>query len=172
MPRFQRRLLGLCLPPVALAIVDGTLTLAGQSASYWAGNYGQVNEISPTFNHLLSYHPLAFAAGLLGWIVVLCGMILLMPQTLALTTSIAVTVGHTWGAMSWLLNGLHYHYQAGNALMLAAALALAVGIRWGWGAEPRSDAPAGARLPLVLRWAAIALLFAIVVYLFLWPREP
>jgi hypothetical protein len=172
MPRFQRRLLGLCIPPAALATLDGALTLAGQSAEYWAGNYARVNEMSPTFNHLLTYHPLAFAAGWLGWILIFCGMILLLPQTLALTTSIAVTVGHTLGATTWLLYRYHYGYQVCGYLHIAMALALAVGIRWGWGAEPCSDAPAGARLPLVLRWAAIALLFAIAVYLFLWPREP
>lgn len=172
MPRFQQRLLGLCVPPAALAFLDGALTLAGQTAEYWAGNYRRVNEVSPTFHHLLSYHPLAFAAGLLAWVLVFCGMILLMPQTLALTTSIAVTVGHTWGATTWLQYRYHYGYQASNGLFLVTALALAVGIRWGWGAEPRFDAPIGVRLPLVLRWAAIALLFASAVYLFLWPRKP
>ena len=170
--RFQRRLLGLCIPPVMFAALDGALTLTGQSAAYWAGNYGRVNELSPTFNHLLSYHPLAFAAGLLAWMLVFCGMILLMPQTLALTTSIAVTVGHTRGATSWLLYRFDYHYQASLGLFLAMALILAVGIRWGWGAEPRSDAPIGARLPGVLRWVMIAMLFAVAVYLFLWPRKP
>lgn len=172
MPRFQRRLLGLCIPPLALATLDGALTLAGQSAEYWAGNYGRVNELSPTFNHLLSCHPLAFAAGLLAWMLVFCGMILLMPQTLALATSIAVAVGHMWGAMTWVLYRFHYGYQASEGLVLATALVLAVGIRWGWGAEPRSDVPVAVRLPGVLRWTMIAMLFAITVYLFLWPRTP
>jgi hypothetical protein len=155
-----------------LAILDGALTLTGQSADYWAGNYGNVNEMSPTFNHLLSYHPLAFAAGWLGWVVVFCGLILLLPQTLALTTSIAVTVGHVLGSMTWLLYHLHYGYQICGYLHLATALILALGIRWGWGAEPRADVPAGARLPGVLRWILIAMLFAVTVYLFLWPRQP
>ena len=170
--RCQRRLLGLCIPPVMFAALDGALTLTGQSAEYWAGNYGRVNELSPTFNHLLSYHPLAFAAGVLTWMLVFCGMILLMPQTLALTTSIAVTVGHSLGSMTWLLYWIPYGYQMYGYLSITTALVLVVGLRWGWGAEPRSDVQAGARLPGVLRWAVIAMLFAIAVYLFLWPRKP
>lgn len=169
--RFQRRLLGLCIPPVMFAALDGALTLTGQSAEYWAGNYGRVNELSPTFNHLLAYHPLAFAAGSLAWMLVFCGMILLMPPMLALTTSIAVTVGHALGSMTWLLYWIPSGYQIYGCLSITTALVLVVGIRWGWGAEPRSDAPAGARLPGVLRWALIAMLFAIAVYLFLWPRK-
>jgi hypothetical protein len=172
MPQFRQRLLGLCLPPAALATLDGALTLAGQSGRYWAGNYGQVNELSPTFHQLLSYHPLAFTAGWLAWVLVFCSMILLMPQTLALTTSIAVTLGHTWGATTWLLYRFHYGYQVCEGLFLATALALAMGIRWGWRAKPQSDVPVGAGLPLFSRWAGIAMLFAITIYLFLWPRKP
>jgi hypothetical protein len=50
----RQRFLGHCLPPMAFCLLDCTLTLAGQSAAYWGGAYGQVNEASPTFNHL---HP-------------------------------------------------------------------------------------------------------------------
>ena len=107
MPELRRRLLWLCLLPALLACLDGALTLVGQSAEYWAGNYARVNESSPTFNHMLARHPLAFVAGVAGWILVFTSLILLLPQTLALTISIAVTIGHTWGAASSCCSGEH-----------------------------------------------------------------
>jgi hypothetical protein len=102
---FRRRLFGLCLPPATAASLDAALTLRGQSAEYWAGNYAQVNELSPTFHHLLAYHPLAFVAGFLGWMFIFAAMILLLPRTLALAMSLAVSIGHTWGATTWFLPG-------------------------------------------------------------------
>jgi hypothetical protein len=166
------RLFGLCLPAALVAAADGSLTLAGQSAAYWAGDYARVNELSPTFHHLLAYHPLAFAAGFAAWVLVFTGLTLLLPQTLALTTSIAVAVGHTWGATTWLLYRFHYGYQACNGLFVLTAALLAVGIRWGWGAGPRFDRPVGAGAPLAARGGAAAALFGLAVYLFLWPRKP
>src|SRR5262249_48473896 len=104
MSPFSRRLLGLCLAPVLVWSVDCTLTLCGQSEAYWAGigtrhidginalhNYGSsVNEVSPTSRMLL-----------------LCSLIMLLPGTLALVTCVAATLGHTWGATTWL-SRLHY----------------------------------------------------------------
>jgi hypothetical protein len=167
------RLLGLCVPPVLLSLVDAALTLAGQSADYWDGYYGAVNEMSPTFNHLLAHHPLAFVAGFAGWVVMFVCLILLLPQTLALTASIAIAMAHTAGASTWLLFRFNYGYayQACCGLFLFTAFALAVGIRKGWRAEALDDAPLGARWPLIVRWGAVVAIFAITTYLFLWPRK-
>jgi hypothetical protein len=171
MGNLRHRLLGLCLPPACFALLDGTLTLAGQSAAYWAGTHAEVNEASPTFHHLLAMGPLAFAAGMLVWIGVFVGIILLVPDTLALILCIAVTFGHTAGAATWILWRFQYSYQVCNGLFLCAAVALGLGIRLGWHAEP----PAAER-PAVLsapwRWGIIAALFAIGVYVALWPRMP
>ena len=135
------RLLGLCVPPVLLSFVDGGLTLAGQSADYWDGYYGAVNEMSPTFNHPLAHHPLAFVAGF---------------------------AASTWLLFRF---NYGYAYQACCGLFLFTALALAVGIRKGWRAEAVDDAPLGARWPLLVRWGAVVAIFAITTYLFLWPRK-
>ncbi len=98
----RRRLMGLCLPPLVLCALDGVLTALGQSGVYWAGDYARVNEASPAFNHLLQIHPAAYAVGILAWAAVFVGIILLLPDTLALIVSIAVTFGHTVGAATWL----------------------------------------------------------------------
>lgn len=166
----RQRFLGLCLPPLAFTVLDGLLTLAGQSAEYWGGAYTRVNEASPTFHHLLAAHPLAFAGGLLSWMAVFVGIILLLPDTLALVVSIAVTLGHTVGATSWVRWQFQYGYQVCNGLFLLAAVALGLGIRWGWRARP----PLEYHLPVLTprwRWVLAAALFAVGVYLFLWPRS-
>lgn len=171
MRSFRGRLLGLCLTPVVLTCLDAALTLLGQSPEYWAGDYSRVNEGSPTFNQLLSHHPLSFIAGIAVWMIVYIGLILLSPQTLALAMSIVVTLGHTLGSCTWLLYRFHFGYQACLGLCALAAMALATGIRWGWRAEPKEDCTAVASRPLV-RWAIIAALLAVAIYLFLWPRTP
>ncbi len=166
-----RRLMGLCLPPLALCALDGTLTALGQSAAYWAGDYTRVNEASPTFNHLLEIHPAAYAVGVLAWAAVFVGIILLLPDTLALIVSITVTFGHTVGAASWLLWRFQFSYQLCNGLFFASAVLLGLGIRWGWRAVPDQDY----RLqgwPRGLRWILALALFGVGVYLFLWPRTP
>jgi len=167
----RHRLLGLCFPPLLFCASDCTATLLGQSAAYWAGNYVRVNETSPTFNHLLQIHPAAFAIGMLMWMAVFVGMILLLPDTLALILSIAVTFGHTVGLATWLLWRFHYGYQAVNGLFLTSAVLLGLGIRWGWRAAPSCQYRLSG-WPWVLRWALIVGLFAIGAYLFLWPRMP
>lgn len=63
-----------------------------------------------------------------------------------------------------------FGYQAVNGLLLLTAIALGLGIRYGWRAEP----PEPYRLPARLagwRWVLSAALFAVGVYLFLWPRR-
>ena len=165
------RLLGLCLPPLLFCLLDASVTLLGQSAAYWAGDYLRVNEGSPTFNHLLQIHPLVYVAGIVVWIAIFVGIILLSPDILALIFSIAVTFGHAAGAATWLLWQFHYAYQAVNGLLLVSAVLLGLGIRYGWRAVPSCQYRFSG-WPVGLRWLLIAALFAIGVYLFLWPRMP
>jgi hypothetical protein len=148
--------------------LDTALTLHGQSPAYWAGNYRVVNELSPTFNHLLQIHPAAFLAGMLAWMGAFVGILLLLPDTLALIVSLAVTYGHTAGAISWI-HDLPHGYQLANGLFLLAAVVLGVAIRWGWQARPKEEYRL-AFLPAPVRWLLIAVLFGVGVYLFLWPR--
>ena len=167
---FGSRIMGLCLPPLALCAVDGSITLAGQSTAYWSGNYAAVNEGSPTFNHLLQIHPGAFAVGLLIWAVVFVGLILLLPDTLALIVCIAVTFGHTVGAATWVLYRFRYGYQACNGLFLLSAALLGIGIRFGWRAAPAWPYRPPGWHPIV-RWSVVAALFALGHNLFVWPRS-
>jgi hypothetical protein len=143
--------------------------MLGQSVDYWAGNYRCVNECSPTFNHLLQFHPAAFAAGISAWAALFIGIILLVPDFLALIFSILVTFGHTVGAATWLLYRFHFGYQLCLGLMLASSVILGLGVHYGWQAKPVQECRLSNWSP-ILRWTLIVLLFGVAVYLFLWPR--
>src|SRR3954453_10989186 len=168
MPQLRRRLLGLCLVPVLVAALDGSVTLLGQPSGYWAGDYSQVNEGTPGFRAMLLQGPAVYIAGLAGWVLAFVGMILLLPTTMALAVCLVFTLGHAIGSYTWMIN-----YPRGRELHIVeivfAALGLAVGIRWGWQCEPRGDIPLGARLPVALRWAVTAALGVVVLW-YIWPR--
>jgi hypothetical protein len=166
-----RRLLGLCLPALVFCALDAGLTLFGQSAAYWAGEYRCVSEGSPIPNHFLQFHPIAFAIGILLWAMLFVIIILLMPDVLALIVSIVVTFGHVWGASTWLFFRFQYGYQWCMGLFLASSIILGSGIYWGWQAQPIQKHPLSS-WPPVLRWTLIALAVGIAGYLFLWPRMP
>jgi hypothetical protein len=168
MRRLRRRLLGLCLVPVLLAVLDGYVTLNGQPSAYWAGDHSRVLEGTPGFRILLTYGPLAYVAGLAVWVLAFVGMILLLPSTLALAVCLQFTLGHTIGAFSWI-NNSPYGRELPIVINAMAAVGLAVGIRWGWACAPRDDEPLGARLPTALRWAIVAALCAVPIY-YSWPR--
>jgi hypothetical protein len=154
MLQLRRRLFGLCLVPILLAALDGSVTLQGQPKEYWAGDHSHVIEGTPFFRILLTHGPAAYVAGLAGWVLAFVGMILLAPETLALTVTFIFTLGHAVGAYSWLVDS-RYFFQLYYAMLLFAAVGLAVGIRWGWRAEPQNDAPVGTRLHWILRWLII-----------------
>jgi hypothetical protein len=182
MSPITRRLLCLCLPPILVWSVDCTLTLCGQSAAYWAGSGTRstdgitslhhypspVNEVAPTSRHLLTLHPLAFVAGAVLEMCILCSLILLLPPSLAVMACLAATLGHTWGATTWL-SRLQYGYQIGNGFFLLVAFILAAGIQ-AWYAQAQSKPLLAPHMPLILRWVLVGLLSAVLVYLYLWPR--
>jgi hypothetical protein len=163
-----RRFIGLCLLPAALCLLDAGLTLHGQTEFYWTSNYSQVSEGSPTFHQLLSIHPLAFVVGQAVWMAIFIAFLLLVPDVLALIASIAITFGHTAGSATWIYGWEPFGYQLCNGLFLLTAIGMGVAIRYGWGAVPTEEY----RLLLspLWRWLLAAALFAIGVYLFVWPH--
>ena len=149
-----RRLIGLCLVPVVLAMLDGSVTLIGQPAAYWA-DHSRVLEGTPGFRILLAHGPAAFIAGHIVWELAFLGMILLLPSTPALAVCLMFTLGH---------NRFHCPYARELPFIINAisAISLALGIRW-WASSPRVDTPLGASLPNAIRWAIVAMLSAVPV---------
>ena len=120
----NRRKLLLCVPPLVLCAIDQTITLAGQSSSYWSGNYADANEVNPLFNWLLQQHPLAFEAGILAWILLFGAVIMVLPRRAAMAASIAIVLGHTWGTATWLCLKIHHGYWIALGLFLASAIVI------------------------------------------------
>jgi hypothetical protein len=182
MSLFTRRLIGLCLPAVLVWSVDCTLTLCGQSEVYWAERgtrhtdgitslhhySASVNEVGPTSRYLLTLHPLAYVGGTVLAMLVLCALIMLLPAHLALTTCLAATIGHTWGATT-RLSRFQSGYQIGNGFFLLVAIILAAAMQT-WHAAPEANSLLAPRMPLVLRWMLIGLLSVVFVIMYLWPR--
>lgn len=164
-----RRLIGLCVVPVVLAVLDGAVTLVGQPEAYWAGDHSRVLEGTPGFRILLTYGPAAYITGLTVWVLAFVGMILLLPSTLALAVCLMFSLGHTIGAFSWINR---FHLQHGRELPFVinaiSAMGLALGIRW-WASSPRIDTPLGANLSDAMRWGIVAVLWAIPIF-YSWPR--
>jgi hypothetical protein len=92
-----------------------------------------------------------------------------LPDTPALVTSIAIVFGHTAGTAAWLRGRYTFDYQLLVGLFVLAAVSVGLGVRWGWQAAPKEELHLG-KLSGFWRWLLIAALFAVVVYLFLWPR--
>jgi hypothetical protein len=169
MTGLRQRFLGLCLPPILFCVLDFTLTLVFQPAAYWEGDRTRIIEGSPTFYYLLTVHPAAFVVGVLVWIVLFVALLLLLPDTPALITSIAIVFGHTAGTAAWLRGRFPFDYQLLVGLFVLSAVSIGLGIRWGWQAAPREPISLD-RLEGLGRWTLIAALVAVTVYLFLWPR--
>lgn len=87
-----------------------------------------VNEGNPLFNWLLQQHPLAFEAGIAVWILFFCSLIFALPRRAAMTVSIAIVLGHTWGTASWLCWRVPHGYWITLGLFLASAMLIV----WTW----------------------------------------
>ena len=159
-----RRFVGLCTPFLFVMAADGGLTLAGQSAEYWSGSYDRVREWSLTFNDLLRFHPAALVGGLLVEGALLSTLILLLPRLVAMFISLTLTLAHTWGAMTWLMNVFRFSYAECQLFICCVALVLTVCLTKGW--TPDADHPLLSDRP-VSRWILIVVLAAIPTYLFL-----
>jgi hypothetical protein len=129
----RNRKLWLCLPPTVLFLIDHTATMWFQPAQYWGGNFAEAQESSPPYLWLLQQHPLAGGAGAVGYVLVFWSLIVMLPWRLALLCSLALTLGHTWGAGTWIT----YHIDPGGywltigLCLVAACLVIFAGERAG-----------------------------------------
>jgi hypothetical protein len=152
------------MPFLIVMIVDGCLTLAGQSSDYWKSNYAHVSEGTPVFANLLRTHPAAFIAGLLSIGAVMSVLVLLLPRILAMTMSLAATIGHTYGATTWL--AYYFRVSGASCQMFFFCVALVYSLCFVLSYFPQRDRPLLAESP-VTRSILLATLAAILAYMFL-----
>jgi hypothetical protein len=122
----KKRQFWLCLPPIALCLIDHIITLLFQPAEYWRGTLHAANEANPHFNWLLRQHWLAFEAGIVAWMILFCAVIRLLPGRPAFLLSLAITIGHTWGAGTWISHHFPYGYWLTLGLCFLSAMLVAV----------------------------------------------
>jgi hypothetical protein len=103
-------------------MLDQSITLFGQAPDYWKGDYSLANEGNPWFNWLLRQHPLAFEAGISAWVGVFSVVILALPRRASMTISMAIVLGHTWGAATWICFVWPFGYWIALALFLASSI--------------------------------------------------
>jgi hypothetical protein len=171
MADWQRRLLGMGLPCLLALLLDTGLTLHGQPAEYWAGDYARTTEGAPFFRKLYVLHPLAGIAGVGAWAGIALSLLVLLPEVPAVVFAIAIVFGHTAGAYTWVGSLSAAWYQIANGMFLASAAVLGVGLHW----AVRSSALAGVtesarRLPAAARWGLIVILTAAAGYMYLVPQ--
>jgi hypothetical protein len=106
------------------------------------------------FRGLARLHPQAVLLGYPAWAVTILGLLVLLPEWLALILTITTVFGHIAGAYEQLTGALgNLWYQAANGLFLVAAIALGTGLTWSVGAA--SVDRSSSTLSTGLRWALI-----------------
>jgi hypothetical protein len=160
MSDWKRRLLGMGVPCMLAFLLDSCLTLRGQPAEYWSGNYAYTTEGAPLMRRLYTIHPLAAVTGYLVWAGLILGLLVLLPEVMAVILSIAIVFGHVGGAYTWLAPAITVGwYQTVNGMFVVTAITLGVGLHWALRAPERTDATSARQLPPWLRWGLIALFF-------------
>ena len=81
-------------------VLDTTLTLIGQDASYWR-NFKTANEMAPVYL-ILAYSPILFIVGSLLWYIFLYWLVKKLREPLNLILALSLIVGHTVGSSSWI----------------------------------------------------------------------
>ena len=99
----NRNQLVMCCGPVIACLCDLTVTLSGQSAEYWSGDWSVVTEGNPIPHWLLTQHPLALCAGIAAWITLFCTAIIRLRLPVARVVAFVVMLGHATAASTWLL---------------------------------------------------------------------
>lgn len=111
----------LWLPPLVVYSLDIALTLAGQSPAYWAGDHSATVEANPLAYRLLEISPWLFLGLAVGWAAGFLAVIAFGGVRPARVVAYLVTVGHTFGAASWLIK------LGWPGIAAAVVLALVVG---------------------------------------------
>jgi len=89
-------------------LFDLGITLAGQPSSYFHDPH-TVNELNGFFSYFYIHGLSAFILTILIYPTLVFCLVSVLPRRLALVTAFAFTLGHYFGASTWLV----YHWQFG-----------------------------------------------------------
>ena len=103
-PRANPRRCWRRLPPYLYAVVsDVALTLHGQAAEYWAGEYHLANEGNPLVYPVLAFSPWLFLAAAVAWIFLSGAAVAYWPHRAVGWVAAVVSFTHSVGGASWLV---------------------------------------------------------------------
>lgn len=113
----------LLAPAAGLCAADVGLTLAGQPAEYWAGDYATAVEVNPVAYALLAVGPGVFVAFAVCWLAVLAAVVLRWPHPLGGWLAVGVAIVHAIGGSSWLAHSGGWGLVAASVYLAVAAQA-------------------------------------------------
>jgi len=112
-----------------MGLFDYALTMWFQDPAYWAGDYKKALEANPLFSRLMEIHPLLFfGAGALVWTLFFGWLLLNLPRLAARCVCLCLTIGHTWGASSWLTMRVEDYYWVNIALSIFCGVLLTLSL--------------------------------------------
>lgn len=118
--------LWLLAPAAILYVTDVGLTLAGQSAAYWAGDYGTAVEANPIAHLLLAHSPWLFVGLAVVWLALFSVVLIGWQHPWVGWVAVIVATAHAIGGASWLAR------HGGWGLVAAIAYITAVSQASGW----------------------------------------
>jgi hypothetical protein len=118
----------LCVAPVTLFLIDISLTLWGQPAEYWAGEYRRALEGSPEVRRVMRIHPVLLYVMICVWIAVIVVLVQILPRLLAEFFAASVTIGHATCGSTWIPRLFTNSYQLRIALAILAGCLLIMSV--------------------------------------------
>jgi hypothetical protein len=91
-------------------IVDTAVTVLHQSSEYWKGDLTKANEANPLGSVAMRNHPSGIFVLTLAWFILIGVVGYLLPITLLRIFSLAIVMGHTVGAATWLMKFYGFWY--------------------------------------------------------------
>ena len=128
------------LPALGLYAADLGLTLTGQPAAYWGGDYSQALEHNPLAYLILARDPALFVGASLAWAVIFSIVIVLWQNRVSDWIAVLLAFGHAVGGSTWLAR-----HGGGGLLLAIVYLAVASRVsgacwqRAGLGSETRTE---------------------------------
>ncbi|MEI7686133.1 MAG: hypothetical protein WCL32_14000 [Planctomycetota bacterium] len=94
----------LCVSAIVPCLLDVAVTMHGQPAAYWSGDYFAALECNPLPRIILWLGPWPFAVAVLAWLAFIGAAISFLPWPMAIVVSFIVATLHGLGAGSWMFS--------------------------------------------------------------------
>lgn len=98
----MRTRLWLLAPALVLYLLDVGLTLQGQSAAFWAGDYSTAVEANPIAKPLLAQSPWLFVLVASAWLFALSWLILVWRHPVTIWLAVILALVHAVAGATWL----------------------------------------------------------------------